>query len=359
MKRPSAETASGAAKAAKLVQDARDSAGSNATPKLLLEKLVKVLTALTLINSAELREITGFLYVTYLMPAKTAVVIKSLAAGAAYFEAAKKQKEAKAKGGEGSSAASTATDSAVAKEDEGKPEPKDEADMEVEELGPPHLQIGTEGLEALIGTETTPADVKLYMEGWWQRHVQSAQSATQLQLEFKSWRCRKPAKPSTGKSVPKGSYAKLSFAIRDPLMEEAVCRALEAAGGMRKLGTAPMGLSGKGGPGPAEAVQVASDASASLAAACGVESPVLEAAAVMDQTVASSRGGTFDASAVMDQAAESDHGVSNVSMTTTCHNRVAAGSVGMAQVTNLVQARGRGKGVGLTGFVRRVWHAGW
>ena len=73
--------------------------------------------------------------------------------------------------------------------------------------------------------------------------MEKAVNLQQLALGLKSWRCRKPKKPTEKKKgVPKGdSYAKLSFAVKTPEMEEALVEALSKLGGIRKVGTPPRG----------------------------------------------------------------------------------------------------------------------
>ena len=177
---------------------------------------------MVLVNSAELREISGFLYVTFLMPSNTQVVIKSIEAGVNYNEEAKRRKDR--------------ASSAQAKE----------ADMDVDDsdMGPPHLAIGLAGIEALVADEQVEAGPKNIMRQWWVQYVEKAANAQQLALELKSWRCRKPKKPTEKKKgVPKGdSYAKLSFAVKTPEMEEVLVEALS------KLGASGRSAHLRGGP---------------------------------------------------------------------------------------------------------------
>ena len=59
----------------------------------MLENLIRILKQPTLVNSAELREISGLLYVIFLMPEETAVVKQSLHAGQAYNSEARRRME--------------------------------------------------------------------------------------------------------------------------------------------------------------------------------------------------------------------------------------------------------------------------
>ena len=102
---------------------------------------------------------------------------QSLSAGQAYNTEARRRKER-----QGSSARAKEQED-VDMEEEGEPD-----------LGPPHLRAGAEGIEALIGDKDAPVEYNEVMNKWWQRREAEATNPYQLAMEWKCWRCRKPAK---------------------------------------------------------------------------------------------------------------------------------------------------------------------
>ena len=231
MKRRAAdEGGGGEAKLAKVLgeasKDAEKSGGS------VLQALVKVLATLVLVNAAELREISGFLFVTFLVPVSTNLVIEGLKAGIEYNNMVKKKGDKgdkeETKEDEEMEETNTALGGVVSQEEEA-------------EHGPPHLYIALAALEGMNKDDIGESERQV-LKSWWETCVQPARSHDELGMEIKAFRVKKPPKQSKSKKgKPSTPYAKVSFAVRDMNAEQALARAMEKIGGVRKVGTPPRG----------------------------------------------------------------------------------------------------------------------
>lgn len=180
-----------------------------------VKELVVVLAELPMTNSAELRELGGIQYTTFLVDSSQPVVKASIEAGVKYNEQVKKIKEAKAAGEGGGG---------------------------LEELSSPHIAVALAGISALAEDAFLPQEVKGAVKQWWDRCI-SGKEEEEVAMEVQSWRCRKPQKPSAphGKKPHPKDYARITYSIRDWHGEAAVAAALKAGGGVRKVGTPPKG----------------------------------------------------------------------------------------------------------------------
>lgn len=199
------------AKAAKMVEKAKEAASSGGEKGKsgsgdVLVQLVKIPTVLELHNAGELREICGCLYVTFLIATKWNFVLAGLAAGVAYNEKVDANRKAE----------------------------------EPEDLGPPYVTIASETLLALLKEKELPDSVRASLQEWWNESVVD-KSEVEFMSEIQSFRVRKPKKQSKGKKkkVPEEEYAKITLRVGSQKGMVAIVAALEALGGIRKMGSAP------------------------------------------------------------------------------------------------------------------------
>ena len=190
--------------------------------KDVLEQLVIILAQLSLANSAELREITGMLVVTYLVPIESKVATACLVAGKDYQE--------------------LVTELRATKDDIKKKREAGEVMEDAEELGAPHVSIAMQGILCLIRDVEVLDDLKAEVKQWWLSRIQG-KSEMEVKQEIQMWKLRKPQKGKPvklGKGV-KGEYAKVNFSFSNNHVGDMICKALEAIGGIRKTGAAPRG----------------------------------------------------------------------------------------------------------------------
>jgi hypothetical protein len=180
-----------------------------------LKDLVIALGELSVINSAELREMCGMSYVTFLVDSNLPLVKASLEAGVQYNESVKALKAAKEAGGAGAG---------------------------LEELASPHIAVALAGIKAIIEDIMIPIQLRSEVKAWWDKNILE-KAEEEVSLELRSWRCKKPQKQSNGSSKkpnPK-DYARLTFSVKDEQGELALVNAIKAMSGVRKVGTAPKG----------------------------------------------------------------------------------------------------------------------
>jgi hypothetical protein len=229
-------------KAAKVVEDATagarnqaQSQGRNYTKKDVLEQLVVILSKLTLSNTQELREITGMLYTTVLLPQDHTLAVASMKAGQEYQNMVKANKEA--------SNASEAKEPKEKDKSAGSETAMDESEenSKQEEMGSPHIWIGMQALWAQLSANRKGLDKNALqaletLQQTWASHIQD-KTEKEVWDYIKVWRCKKPQKPS--KKAMKGEgYCKLIFCLGDD-MADPLRDLLKATGGEIKWGKAP------------------------------------------------------------------------------------------------------------------------
>ena len=172
-------------------------------------RLVDVLATLSLVNAAELRELTATVFKTYLVPGSESVSEAMAEAGRLYHESAGAIKS--------------------------KPE-AERADAQ-EQLGQPYVHVWVAFLRSLAATrELAPEHVAVLKSYWESNVVKSAP----VQLAAHVRHCRaKPCKKIEGKE----GWTRIVFCL-DPVtlpLEGALEAALQLQKGVRKFGPAPRG----------------------------------------------------------------------------------------------------------------------
>ena len=172
-------------------------------------RLVDVLATVSLVNAAELRELTATVFKTYLVPGSESVSEAMAEAGRIYHESAGAIKS--------------------------KPE-AERADAQ-EQLGPPYVHVWVAFLRSLAATRgLTPEHVALLKSYWDSNVVKSAP----VQLAAHVQHCRaKPCKKIEGKE----GWTRIVFCL-DPVtlsLEGALEAAPQLQKGVRKHGPAPRG----------------------------------------------------------------------------------------------------------------------
>ena len=187
----------------------------------MMEQLIVVLAQLSMANSTELRELTGMMVVTHLVPVESAISKACLLAGQEYQ----------------SSVASLRSNKEVKKKKEAGVEATDP-----EELGSPHICIALQGLVALMQDPLVAEAKRADLKKWWLSKIQG-KNEEEAKGEILMWRLRKPqkSKPVKMGNRPAGEFAKLTCSFKDPAVELLVCQCLADMGSVRKRGTAPRG----------------------------------------------------------------------------------------------------------------------
>ena len=192
--------------------------------KDVLEQLVMILAQLCLANSSEIRELTGMLVVTHLLPVDSSVAVACLAAGKEYQNSVATLRAEK--------------DSVKKQREEGK-ELEDP-----EELGAPHVVIAMEGLMAIMKDEKIDAKLRKDLGSWWKDKI-NGKTESEIKEVVQMWRLRKPQKGKPLRLGGKGSaaieYVKLTFSFSEVKEEELLCKMMKELGGQRKIGAAPKG----------------------------------------------------------------------------------------------------------------------
>ena len=177
----------------------------------LLEALVGVLGRLVLINSADIRELCGACYYTFLVPEECGLAKAMMEAGEEYNSKVKAMKEQKNEKG-------------------------DEDNTDLASLGPPFLHVWAALVEHLAKEGSNSAhDREIFIKYWNER-------VTKLELDdlgndVRLCRIRRPQRQG------KDKRARLQFALdtRVAGIEDSLVRAVKAQGGVRKVGPAPRG----------------------------------------------------------------------------------------------------------------------
>eukprot|EP00929_Paragymnodinium_shiwhaense_P074649 TRINITY_DN38210_c0_g1_i1.p2 TRINITY_DN38210_c0_g1~~TRINITY_DN38210_c0_g1_i1.p2 ORF type:complete len:238 (-),score=89.65 TRINITY_DN38210_c0_g1_i1:700-1413(-) len=173
--------------------------------KVDLEEIIRVLTQLTLANAADVRELCGVTFQTWLVPAECEFAKVMQEAGKIYNDRALELKKEKDK----------------------------KAEVNMASLGPPYIHMWAAVAEYLASDKSTAA-AGPFQEYW--ELIKKSAKPEDIAEDVRMFRCRKPGKDSRVKDK-----VKVQFAILNSGLEKAVMACLKAAGGERKVGAAPRG----------------------------------------------------------------------------------------------------------------------
>ena len=187
----------------------RQAVAEGGSEREVLRRLVDVLTTLSLVNAAELRDLTSTVFKTYLVPSSENVAEAMAEAGRLYHDSAGAIKN--------------------------KPE-AERADAQ-EQLGPPFVYVWVAFLRSLASTKELGAEHVAVLRQYWENSVLKS---APVQLVSHVRYCRaKPCRKVEGKE----GWTRIVFCL-DPItltLEGALEAALRLQKGVRKFGPAPRG----------------------------------------------------------------------------------------------------------------------
>ena len=189
---------------------ASEASAGGGSKEEIMQRLVKILTRLSLSNAHMLREVCAVTFYTFLLDAKSGIAVAATEAGKEYHERA--QEIGKLNGPERAKA--------------------------VEEQGPPYVHVWARVVQAAAATEGLGANQLQAMRTYWETTVVQATTAQQLGEQVRHCKCR-----PTRKKEGKPNLVRLVFAIdaQFPDLEKALIAAVVKQGGIRKMGPAPKG----------------------------------------------------------------------------------------------------------------------
>ena len=226
--------AQGSNKASRVVAEAEEAAEEQAKKKGkkggaskndVLEQLVQVLARLVLTNSNDLRELTGMLFTTHLVPVTFSLAAQALVAGKQYQEMVQEQKieKNKSRGSNEDNQAEAAMDTTSAADD----------------LGAPHIFIAMMAIQAMINDSTlVNMEEHAALLAVWKLKVEG-KSEEDVHSIIRVFRARKPQKQSKQKGLT-AEYVKITLCM-DPMLEAPITSLLRKIGSIRKSGKAPRG----------------------------------------------------------------------------------------------------------------------
>ena len=231
------EDQGGTSKQQKVVAEAEESAlvqakkngKKGANKNDIIEQLVQVLTRLVLTNSNDLRELTGMLLTTHLVPASFSLAAHALEAGKQYQEMVQEQKKEKG----------TAKGSSDSQPVEG--EDLMDTSTAPSNLGAPHIFIAMIAIQAMLNDSSlvNMENEKSSLLASWKKHIEG-KSEEEIHGMIKIFRVRKPQKQSKQKGMS-SDYTKVTLCL-DPCLEIPIMAMLKKAGAIRKSGKAPRGF---------------------------------------------------------------------------------------------------------------------
>ena len=184
----------------------RQAVAEGGSEREVLRRQVDVLTTLSLVNAAELRDLTSTVFKTYLVPSSENVAEAMAEAGRLYHDSA------------------------------GAIKNKLEADAQ-EQLGPPFVYVWVAFLRSLASTKELGAEHVAVLRQYWENSVLKS---APVQLVSHVRYCRaKPCRKVEGKE----GWTRIVFCL-DPItfpLEGALEAALRLQKGVRKFGPAPRG----------------------------------------------------------------------------------------------------------------------
>lgn len=221
-------------KAAKRTVEAAESMAANDSGKRkpakrdILEQLIVILARLVLQNTAELREVTGILFETALVPIDNPLAVYSLAAGQEFQSMLQEQRERK----------------------EGQQDSEEEGEqkaMEEDELPIPFLHIATTAIHQTLSDPELEAKLAKYpgapqavqeLKTTYEEMLADCSEEQMLEI-VKVWRSKRPQRQGKTKGV-QGKYVKFTLSLA-PRLASSVKKFITATGGIYKPGKAPRG----------------------------------------------------------------------------------------------------------------------
>jgi len=190
------------------VEEVENKTKGEASVAAVLSQLVMVLTSLVLQTSSELREISGFTFIVFLLGLDKEPVQEAIESVNQHNEEVQERREKM---------------NEAAKQKEAGQEPE-----AIPKLAAPHLQAAMRFLMSLGKQQCLRAGTKEKLTVWWEEKVEG-KTSEQVPLEIRSFRGKKP-QIFHKKHVAK-QFAKVTFKIASQSGEEALVAAMSELGG--------------------------------------------------------------------------------------------------------------------------------